>query len=62
MDICPISTWNANSLWVFMCTIVVYTNKGVLKLQQLLEVLFKYRDWGVILLNWSLHVFLEKLI
>lgn len=45
MDICPISTWNANTLWVFMCTIVVYTNKGVLKLQQLLEVLFKYTAW-----------------
>lgn len=39
MDICPISTWNANTLLVFMCTIVVYTNKSVLKLQQLLEVL-----------------------
>lgn len=38
MDICPISTWNANTLLVFMCTIVVYTNKSVLKLQQLFEV------------------------
>lgn len=64
MDICPISTWNANTLWVFMCTIVVYTNKGVLKWRQLLEVLFKYRAWIKIkLFNWSWHVcfFLENL-
>lgn len=32
MEICIISSWNANTLWVFMCTVAVYTNKGVLKL------------------------------
>ena len=28
MEICIISSWNANTLWVFMCIIAVYTNKG----------------------------------
>lgn len=40
MEICIISSWNANTLWVFMCTVAVYTNKGVLKLPLLLAVFF----------------------
>lgn len=38
MEICIINSWNANTLWVFMCIIAVYTNKGVLKLPLLLDV------------------------
>lgn len=38
MEICIIGTWNANTLWDFMCTIAVNTNKGVLKLPLVLYV------------------------
>lgn len=34
IEICIISSWNANTMWIFMCIIAVYTNKGVLKLTQ----------------------------
>lgn len=37
----------------------VYINKGVLKLQQLLEVLFKYRAWGKLICLTGLCQFLS---
>lgn len=45
MEICIISSWNANTLLVFMCTVAVYTNKGVLKLPLLLDVVFSKNVW-----------------